>query len=85
MLYTFLANMTGLPAVSAPVGYVDPEQGEGRLPIGLMAVGEWGCEEQLLGWAKEVEDYLHEKYDGGRVRPKSWLDVLRAAKTETAS
>lgn len=85
MLYSFLANMTGLPAVSAPVGYVDPEQGEGKLPVGLMAVGEWGSEEQLLSWTFEVEDYLHEIYEGGRIRPKSWLDVLKEANTEAVA
>ncbi|KFA47141.1 hypothetical protein S40293_09522 [Stachybotrys chartarum IBT 40293] len=76
MVFTFLANFTGTPAVAAPVGYVEPEQGEGWLPIGLMATGEWGSEEQLLSWAAEAEQYLHETYEGGRVRPKSWLDVM---------
>jgi Asp-tRNA(Asn)/Glu-tRNA(Gln) amidotransferase A subunit family amidase len=85
MLYTFLANITGLPAVSAPAGYVDPEQGEGKLPVGLMAVGEWGSEEQLLTWAKDVEDYLHGTLEGGRIRPESWLDVLEESRTTTRS
>lgn len=76
MLYIFLANMTGTPALSAPVGYLDPEQGEGQIPVGLMATGEWGSEEQLLAWAGEAEEYLYETHDGGRHRPKEWLDVL---------
>lgn len=76
MLYIFLANMTGTPALSAPVGYLDPEQGEGQIPVGLMATGEWGSEEQLLAWAGEAEEYLHETRDGGRHRPKEWLDVM---------
>ncbi|CAM1504484.1 Fc.00g020750.m01.CDS01 [Cosmosporella sp. VM-42] len=76
MLYIFLANMTGTPALSAPVGYLDPEQGEGKLPVGLMATGEWGSEEQLLAWAGEAEDYLYHGIEGSRRRPAEWLDVL---------
>ncbi|KAF7555058.1 hypothetical protein G7046_g6644 [Stylonectria norvegica] len=76
MLYIFLANMTGTPALSAPVGYVDAEHGEGKLPVGLMATGEWGSEEQLLAWAGEAEEYLYNGYEGGRRRPSEWLDVM---------
>ena len=75
MLYIFLANLTGTPSLSAPVGYVDPDQGEGKLPVGLMATGEWGSEEQLLAWAGEVEEYLHNATESGRRRPSEWLDV----------
>ncbi|KAF4494954.1 amidase [Fusarium agapanthi] len=80
MLYVFLANLTGTPAVSAPVGYVDPDQGEGKLSIGLMATGEWGSEEQLLAWAAEAEEYLHNATESGRRRPDEWLDVVDLAK-----
>ncbi|KAI1311753.1 amidase signature enzyme [Xylaria venustula] len=79
MMYIWLANSTGCPAVSAPVGYVEPEQGEGKLPIGIMAMGEWGAEEQLLSWAAEAEGYLNGTLDGGRVRPKDWADVVLLA------
>ncbi|KAI1354349.1 amidase signature domain-containing protein [Xylaria sp. FL0043] len=79
MMYIWLANSTGCPAVSAPVGYGEPEQGEGKLPIGIMAMGEWGAEEQLLAWAAEAEGYLNSVLDGGRVRPKEWADVVRLA------
>lgn len=79
MMYIFLANMAGNPAVSAPVGYVEPDQGEGEMPIGMMAMGEWGAEEQLLEWAREAEEYLNETYEGGRRRPKTWFDVLGKA------
>ncbi|KAI0472288.1 amidase signature enzyme [Xylaria cf. heliscus] len=79
MLYIWLANSTGCPAVSAPVGYAEPEQGEGKLPIGLMAMGEWGAEEQLLAWAAEAEGYLNGSLEGGRVRPKEWADVVQLA------
>ncbi|PTB68215.1 amidase [Trichoderma citrinoviride] len=82
MSYIFLANMTGVPSVTAPVGYVDPEQGEGKLPVSLLATGEWGSEEQLLAWAREAEDYLHETYPEGRRRPDSWADVFALARGE---
>ncbi|KAJ2997908.1 hypothetical protein NUW58_g498 [Xylaria curta] len=66
MTYIWLANSTGCPAVSAPIGYAEPEQGEGKLPIGLMAMGEWGAEEQLLAWAVEAEGYLNGTLEGGQ-------------------
>ncbi|KAI1444306.1 amidase signature enzyme [Annulohypoxylon stygium] len=81
MMYIWLANSTGCPAVSAPVGYVDAEVGEGKLPVGLMAMGEWGAEEQLLAWAKEAEGYLNGVNEGGRYRPQEWADVVEIAKT----
>ncbi|KAI0200548.1 amidase signature enzyme [Astrocystis sublimbata] len=79
MMYIWLANSTGCPAVSVPVGYAEPDQGEGKLPIGLMAMGEWGCEEQLLSWAAEAEGYLNGSLQGGRVRPREWADVIELA------
>ena len=79
MLYLWLANMCGCPSLSAPIGYVDPEQGEGKLPIGMHAMGEWAAEEQLLSWAGEAEKYLNEVYPGGRLKPKGWVDVLGLA------
>ncbi|KAH8734769.1 amidase signature domain-containing protein [Ilyonectria robusta] len=85
MLYVFMANVTGTPALSAPVGYIDPVQGEGKLPVGLMATGEWGSEEQLLGWAREAEEYLHGGIEGGRRRPSDWLDVMGTVQKKTKS
>ncbi|PKS08249.1 hypothetical protein jhhlp_005192 [Lomentospora prolificans] len=79
MMYVFLANMTGTPAVTVPVGYVEPKQGTGRIPVNLMALGEWGSEEQLLAWAGEAEKYLDEVVKDGRRRPTGWVDVLAAA------
>lgn len=79
MMYIWLANSTGCPAVSAPVGYGEPEQGEGKLPIGMMAMGEWGAEEQLLSWAVEAEQYLNAALEGGRSRPKEWADIIGLA------
>ncbi|CAK7219026.1 hypothetical protein SCUCBS95973_003683 [Sporothrix curviconia] len=84
MLYVWLANTTGCPSVTCPMGYAEPEQGEGRVPMGVLAMGEWGAEEQLLGWAAEVETYLHDTYPGGRIRPDKWVDVLARAKEHKA-
>lgn len=83
MMYIWLANSTGCPALSAPIGYAEPAQGEGRLPIGLMAMGEWGAEETLLAWAQEAETYLNDVLEGGRVRPKAWADVVKLASEVT--
>lgn len=80
MEYVWLANFCGNPAVSVPVGFVDPVKGEGKIPIGLMAMGEWGAEEQLLEWGKEAEGYLTDVYEGGRVRPGNWEDVVELAR-----
>ncbi|KHN98902.1 amidase [Metarhizium album ARSEF 1941] len=79
MMYIFLANMTGTPSISVPVGYAAPKQGQGKVPVGLMATGEWGSEEQLLAFAGEAEEYLHQVYEEGRRRPGSWLDVMALA------
>ncbi|TVY62777.1 Fatty acid amide hydrolase, partial [Lachnellula suecica] len=52
MEYIWLANFCGNPAITVPVGYTDPVKGEGKVPVGLMATGEWGAEDQLLGWGR---------------------------------
>jgi Asp-tRNA(Asn)/Glu-tRNA(Gln) amidotransferase A subunit family amidase len=88
MEYVWLANFAGVPSISLPVGFVDPVQGEGKFPIGLMGAGEWGSEDQLLQFGYEGEKYLNEVYEGGRLKPKHWLDVFalveEAAKGKTA-
>ncbi|TLS28954.1 hypothetical protein PpBr36_00696 [Pyricularia pennisetigena] len=83
MRYVWLSNMTGCPSVSAPMGYVEPKVGEGRVPVGIIAMGEWGEEESLLDWAADVEGYIN-SMEGGRPRPKEWVDVVKLAK-ETES
>jgi Asp-tRNA(Asn)/Glu-tRNA(Gln) amidotransferase A subunit family amidase len=45
-----LANLTGIPAISAPVGL-----GEGGMPIGLQLQATWGCDELLLNAAEALE------------------------------
>lgn len=54
MEYVWLANFLGCPAISCPAGYA-PESG---VPIGLMAMGEWGTEEELIAFARDGEAIL---------------------------
>ncbi|KAK0731536.1 amidase signature domain-containing protein [Lasiosphaeris hirsuta] len=84
MMYVWYANTSGCPAVTCPAGYVAPQQGEGKLPVGVMAMGEWGAEEQLLVFARDAERYLNEMYPEGRKRPEGWVDVIGIAKEGTA-
>ena len=81
MEYAFMANFTGAPAISVPMGYVAPQEGdEADVPIGLMAMGEWGAEEDLLAWGKESVGLLDGS--GGVRRPRrdgAWVDVLALA------
>ncbi|KAF3764577.1 amidase signature enzyme [Cryphonectria parasitica EP155] len=80
MLFVWLSNMTGCPSATVPVGYVPPEKGHGKLPVGMLAMGMWGEEENVLGWAADGEKYLREGLEGGRVRPEAWVDVIGLAK-----
>ncbi|KAH6681341.1 amidase signature domain-containing protein [Halenospora varia] len=82
MEYVWLANFTGNPAISCPVGYTEPAKGkgEGKVPVGLMGMGDWGSEDELLAWGREAEVYLNEVYEGGRKRPANWIDVFATAK-----
>jgi Asp-tRNA(Asn)/Glu-tRNA(Gln) amidotransferase A subunit family amidase len=76
MEYVWLANFCGNPAISCPAGYVEPVKGQGRIPIGIMGMGEWGSEDQLMGFGREAEIYLNTVYKGGRNRPHAWVDIL---------
>jgi Asp-tRNA(Asn)/Glu-tRNA(Gln) amidotransferase A subunit family amidase len=50
----------------------------GKVPVGLMAMGEWTDEEGLLRFGLDAEAVGAE----GRVRPPSWVDVVALAKAE---
>lgn len=79
MEYVWLANFTGIPALSVPAGYAEPEKGargEGKVPVGLMGNGEWGSEEGLLQWGLQVEEVSSELKD----RPPIWEDVIQRAR-----
>lgn len=93
MEYVFLANWTGCPAVSAPVGYVGEEEDEEKkkgppIPAGIMGMGEWGSEEALMDWAEEGMGFLEAQGGGGGGggglrKPQgwdgAWVDVLQRA------
>ncbi|THC88333.1 hypothetical protein EYZ11_012222 [Aspergillus tanneri] len=79
MEYVWLANFTGIPAISVPAGFAEPEEGahgEGQVPVGLMGNGEWGSEEGLLQWGLKVEELSSEL----REQPPIWEDVIQRAK-----
>jgi Asp-tRNA(Asn)/Glu-tRNA(Gln) amidotransferase A subunit family amidase len=80
MEYVWLANFCGNPAISCPVGYVEPKKGKGKVPVGLMGMGEWGSDDALIEWGREAERWLNEEYQGGRQRPNNWMDVVAEAK-----
>jgi Asp-tRNA(Asn)/Glu-tRNA(Gln) amidotransferase A subunit family amidase len=54
MEYAWLANFTGCPAISCPMGYLEDTQ----IPVGIMGMGEWGSEEALLEWGRDGEGIL---------------------------
>ncbi|CCC06653.1 hypothetical protein SMACR_00678 [Sordaria macrospora] len=89
MEYVWLANFCGLPSISVPAGFVSPEsglvndmdvQGRGEVPVGLMAMGEWCAEEQLLQFGAVCEEAGADR----RRRPPIWVDVVKKAKEEVA-
>ncbi|POS70225.1 N-acylethanolamine amidohydrolase [Diaporthe helianthi] len=80
MTYAWLANTSGCPAATVPVGYADVDKGWGKLPVGMLAMGMWGEEERLLGWAADGERYIRDVYPGGRLRPEGWVDVIGLAR-----
>ena len=57
MEYVWLANFTGCPAISCPAGLT----GDGdKVPVGVMAMGEWGTEEDLIAFARDGVGLLDE-------------------------
>ncbi|EMC99159.1 hypothetical protein BAUCODRAFT_31474 [Baudoinia panamericana UAMH 10762] len=83
MEYAYLANFVGCPAISVPVGYVAPVKGtKGRIPIGLQGMAEWCSEDELIAFGYDCERYLHDVYEGGRLRPANFVDVIQLAKQQ---
>ncbi|KAG8208038.1 putative amidase [Trichophyton interdigitale] len=87
MNFIWLANFTGLPAINVPAGFVVPEGAknegeiaeentEGKIPIGLMGMGEWGSEDFLMRWGLDVENVVGDR----RSKPPVWVDVVAKAK-----
>ena len=88
MEYVWLANFTGCPAASIPMGLAD-ESGKAtggmKVPVGLMGLGEWGNEAGVLEWASAGEEWMRAGGEGDR-RPKGeWVDIFKLAmETEEA-
>lgn len=82
MEYVWLSNFSGCPAISCPAGYASPEKGTGRVPIGIMGMSEWGSEDMLIEWGRDVETWLCENYPDGRQAPAKWEDVIKNAKSK---
>ncbi|KAI7771699.1 hypothetical protein LZL87_005975 [Fusarium oxysporum] len=89
MEYVWLANFCGLPAITVPAGYVVPEgrkdagevadrDTEGKIPVGLMATGEWCSEDALLQFGFDAEAAGQDL----RSKPPIWEDVISRAKDE---
>lgn len=85
-----MANFCGVPSITLPVDYVvsegQPGKGEvagpktvGKVPVGLMATGEWASESNLLRFGLDVEELCVESL----CRPPTWVDVVELATQET--
>ena len=90
MEYVWLANFCGVPSISVPAGYVVPEgqtdagnaassENVGKIPVGLMATGEWASEDALLQFGLDAEA------TGARwhCRPPAWVDVVELARQQS--
>ncbi|CAN8097868.1 unnamed protein product [Discula destructiva] len=92
MRYVWVANFLGLPSISVPAGYAAPDAkgaglrvadkslggGVGKVPVGLMATGEWAGEEALVRFGVEAERVGAE----WREKPQAWVDVVELARKE---
>ncbi|KAH8164989.1 hypothetical protein CIB48_g3266 [Xylaria polymorpha] len=89
MAYVWMANFCGIPSITVPAGFTVPEgqpdQGAvadaktpGKVPMGLMAMGEWASESALLQFAADMEGLCKEK----ECRPPNWIDVIELARQE---
>ncbi|KAJ5491314.1 hypothetical protein N7539_002881 [Penicillium diatomitis] len=74
MEYVWLANFMGCPAITCPAGYA----GEGNVPIGVMAMGDWGSEEELIEFARDGEGLVDRVIPAGH--HSVWEDVLQQAR-----
>lgn len=55
-----LANLTGIPALNAPVGF------DGRMPVGLQLQGAWGSDALLLDAAETLERATERRFVDAR-------------------
>ncbi|ORZ37458.1 amidase signature domain-containing protein, partial [Catenaria anguillulae PL171] len=81
MRFAFLGNLTGLPALSCPVGFHE------GLPIGCQIMGKWWDEDTVLTVGRAVSEYSASKKTRAMAagegdaegKPKVWFDVLGEA------
>ncbi|KAH6971123.1 amidase signature domain-containing protein [Ilyonectria sp. MPI-CAGE-AT-0026] len=89
MVYVWLANFCGMPALTVPAGYLVPKgqkdtgvvgdkNTEGKVSVGLMATGEWCSESALLKFGLDAEAAGEEL----RCKPPIWEDVIATTKTQ---
>ncbi|KAI1429667.1 amidase signature domain-containing protein [Xylaria sp. FL1777] len=89
MYYVWLANFCGVPSISVPAGFVVPEgqpgkgtvavaETPGKIPVGLMAMGEWASEAALLQFGSDAEELCKRE----ECRPPGWVDVIDLARQE---
>lgn len=79
MTYVWMANYLGCPSLSIPVARVKPKEGEGKVPVGLMAMAEWGEEEQLFAWGRVGEEWAWRMGGEKMAKPGNWVDVMELA------
>lgn len=83
MEYVWLANFTGCPAINCPAGYAS----DSGVPIGVMAMGEWGTEEDLIAFARDGESILDRAEEGSTsqglripaAKDALWEDIIALA------
>lgn len=106
MRYVWLANLCGLPSISVPAGFASA-QGDGervfgrgaqaseqeKVPVGLMATGEWAAEKLLIEFGVEAEavgraasndknNCKGKGFVGAGVTPARWVDVVELARAQ---
>lgn len=92
MEYVWLANFCGLPSITFPAGYAVPEgrpnagavagpDVAGKVPVGVMATGEWAAETDLLRLGLDAEAISAERF----VRAPNWVDVIGTAQKTKAT
>ncbi|KAJ1323937.1 aspartyl-tRNA(Asn)/glutamyl-tRNA(Gln) amidotransferase subunit A [Microdochium nivale] len=93
MEFVWMGNFCGVPALSVPTGYVKPSESkdgvagevagaeeQGKVPVGLMAMGDWASEEALLRFGLDAEELMGPEAEGVQCRPECWVDVLKLAR-----
>ena len=79
MEYVWLANFMGCPSISCPAGYAK----DSDVPVGVMAMGDWGSEEDLIDFARDGEGILDLYVPSGK--DSVWEDVIGKAKEALAA